>query len=236
MPTLHLFTIGQSPRPDLTPELLGWLADDLRDWEIREAGGLDGLSAAEIAPVRVGPAAPGAGGAGRPGPEGAPPLVTRLRGGAEVVLRRDFVEARLEGLAASAAPDEVAAILCTGRFAGVSPRLVKAGDAFDAALAAAAPPGTTVGMLVPHPRQKEEAGSRMPPGRRLRVAAGSPYREADALVGIACRELAAADLIALNCLGYTGAQAARIRKATGKPIVLAREALAEALRPRLRAD
>lgn len=235
MPTLHLFTIGQSPRPDLTPELLGWVGADLRGWQVREAGALDGLSAAEIAGAGAGPPPSGVEGGGSPRPEGGPPLVSRLRSGAEVVLRRDFVEPRLERLQEGPAPEDLGVILCTGRFDGTSPRLVKAGDSFDAALAAAAPPGATVGMLVPEARQREEAGARIPPGRSLRVAAGSPYREAGALVGIVRRELAAADLIALHCLGYTGAQAAAIENDLGKPVVLARKALAEALRPRLRA-
>lgn len=235
MPTLHLFTIGQSPRPDLTPEILGWLGEDLRGWKVREAGALDGLSPAAIDRGRAGPAGNPPGGGTPSGPGGEAPLVSRLRSGAEVVLRRDFVEARLEALGAGPVPEDLAAILCTGRFEGASPRLVRAGDAFDAAVAAAAPPGATVGMLVPEARQREEAGARIPPGRSLRVAAGSPYREADALVGIVRRELAAADRIALNCLGYTGAQAAAIENDLGKPVVLARSALAEALRPRLRA-
>lgn len=229
MPTLHLFTIGQSPRADLTPELLGWVGDDLRGWSVREAGALDGLSAAAIDRVRIGPAKR------LPGEERTPPpLVSRLRSGAEVVLPRDFVEARLERLLQRLPPEDLGALLCTGRFEGASPRLVEAEKAFDEAVAEAAPPGAVVGVLVPDPRQRGEARSRVPPGRRVLAAAGSPYREEAALTGIVRREFAAADLIALNCLGYTGVQAAEIQGATGKPVVLARKALAEALRRRLR--
>lgn len=226
MPTLHLFTIGQSPRADLTPELLGWLGDDLRGWSVREAGALDGLSAAAIDRVRIEPSKR------LPGEERTPPLVSRLRNGAEVVLPRDFVEARLERLQRRLPPEDLGAVLCTGRFDSASPRVVEAEKVFDDAVAEAAPPGAVVGVLVPDPRQRGEARSRV--RRRVLAAAGSPYREEAALAGIVRRELAAADLVALNCLGYTGAQAAEIEGATGKPVVLARKALAEALRRRLR--
>lgn len=228
MPTLHLFTIGQSPRADLTPELLGWLGDDLRGWSVREAGALDGLSAAAIDRVRIEPSKR------LPGEERTPPLVSRLRNGAEVVLPRDFVEARLERLQRRLPPEDLGALLCTGRFEGASPRVVEAEKVFDEAVTEAAPPGAVVGVLVPDPRQRGEARSRVPAGRRVLAAAGSPYREEAALPGIVRRELAAADLVALNCLGYTGAQAAEIEGAAGKPVVLARKALAEALRHRLR--
>ena len=38
-----------------------------------------------------------------------------------------------------------------------------------------------------------------------------------------------ADIIGLNCLGYNGPLEDAVRRATGKPVILARRALAEAV-------
>ena len=233
MPTLHLLTIGQAPRPDITPEITGWIGD----WPglvVREAGALDGLSRAEIER------------AGRAGnADGGLPLVSRLRDGSEVVVPAGFVEPRLLRLAEAVPPGEVGAILCTGRFEGaparivprIVPRIVRADAAFEEALALAAPRGAAVGVLVPHQRQLEDALSRVPAGRRALAAAWSPYGPAEtrraSLLEVVERRFAGAGLIGLNCLGYTGADAQAVEAATGTPVTLARRALADAVRARL---
>ena len=229
MPTLHLLTIGQAPRGDITPEITGWIGD----WpglEVREAGALDGLSRAEIER------------AGRAGnADGGPPLVSRLRDGSEVVVPAGFVEPRLLWLAEAVPPGDLGAILCTGRFEGaparIVPRMVRADAAFEEALALAAPRGAAVGVLVPHERQFEDALSRVPPGRRALAAAWSPYGPAEtrraSLLEVVERRFAGAGLIGLNCLGYTGADAQAVEAATGTPVTLARRALADAVRARL---
>ena len=227
MPTLHLLTIGQAPRPDITPEITGWIGDR-PGLEVREAGALDGLSRAEIER------------AGRGG-NGGPPLVSRLRDGSEVVVPAGFVEPRLLWLAEAVPPGDLGAILCTGRFEGaparIVPRMVRADAAFEEALALAAPRGAAVGVLVPHERQLEDALSRVPAGRRALAAAWSPYGPAEirraSLLEVVERRFAGAGLIGLNCLGYTGADAQAVEAATGTPVTLARRALADAVRARL---
>jgi len=67
MRTVHFLTIGQSPRPDVVPEILGMLGDAAADVETVEAGALDGLSRQEVR-------------AGAPR-DGEMPLVSRLRSG-----------------------------------------------------------------------------------------------------------------------------------------------------------
>ena len=128
-------------------------------------------------------------------------------------------------------PDgDLAAILCTGPFAGIPerPGLVKAGPVFDEALRAAGEAGGTVGMLIPEPRQEADARRRVPAGACCLIGVASPYSGTGAAAGLADR-FGEADVIGANCLGYTGALAAVLEAAAGKPVVLARRALAGAI-------
>ena len=220
MRTVHFLTIGQAPRPDVVPEVLDFLGEAASRVAPREAGALDGLTLSEVEA-----AAPG---------DGEMPLVSRLRGGEEVVVGESFLEERMGRLVEAVPTGDLAAILCTGPFAGVAERpwLVKAGAAFDAALAEACPPGARVGMLIPEPRQEADARRRVPSGCRPLVASWSPYAEPGGVRGIA-EGFREADVIGLNCLGYTGALAREVEAATGKPVVLARRELARTLARRL---
>lgn len=220
MTAVHFLTIGQAPRPDVVPELLGFLGEAAARVTPVEAGALDGMSREEV--LAVGPR------------NGEMPLVSRLATGEEVVVGEGFLEERM-GRLVDAVPDgALAAILCTGPFNAVRERrwLVKAGAAFDRALAAACPEGATVGMLIPEPRQEEDARRRVPAGSRAIVATHSPYVEARS-VGDVLAPFRDADRIGLNCLGYTGALADEVERVTGKPVVLARRELARALARRL---
>ena len=223
MPTVHFLTIGQSPRPDVVPEILRMLGDAVADIEAVEAGALDGLSREEVR-------------AGAPR-DGEMPLVSRLRSGEEVIVGEDFVEERMAALLKQIPAGDVAAILCTGPFFGIvaRPGLVKAGPVFDAALRAATPAGATVGMLIPEPRQEADARRRVPDGSPCVIGVASPYAENGAGERLA-GEFRKADVIGLNCLGYNRSLEAAVARATGKPVVLARRALAEAVERSLEAE
>ena len=216
MRTVHFLTIGQSPRPDVVPEIFEMLGEAATKIEAVEAGALDGLSREEVR-------------AGAPR-DGEMPLVSRLRDGEEVVIGEDFVEERMAALLAGIPPGDVAAILCTGPFRGIAerPGLVKAGPIFDRTLRAATAPGATVGMLIPEPRQEADARRRVPEGCRCVIGVASPYSDNGAEERLA-REFRTADVIGLNCLGYDGPLADAVERATGKPVVLARRALADAV-------
>ncbi len=222
MRPVHFLTIGEAPRPDVTPEVLGFLGSAAEAVVPVERGALDGLSRAEVA-------------AGGPR-NGEMPLVSRLTSGEEVILGEGFLEERIKALVDEVPAGALAAILCTGPFTGVRERpwLVKAGAAFDAALAAACPAGATVGMLIPEPRQEDDARRRVPAGAPVVVASFSPYAEVHGVMEVA-DAFRDADVIGLNCLGYTGALAREVEGATGKPVVLAREELARELARRIHA-
>ncbi len=206
---LRFLTIGQSPRPDVTPEILAFMGGG---GPVTEAGVLDGLDRSAI-----------------PGPEpGEMPLVSRLATGEEVILGEGFVERRMRNLVERTPEGTVAAILCTGPFRGIPdrPGLVKAGPAFDRALEAACVPGTAVGILIPDRRQEQDALRRVPEGCRALIGVASPCSGV-AAAGELRERFRHADLIALNCLGYDGALAGALETATGKPVLLARRILAE---------
>lgn len=216
MRSVHFLTIGQSPRPDVVPEILGMLGGAAADIDAVEAGALDGLSREEVR-------------AGAPR-EREMPLVSRLRSGEEVVIGEGFVEERTAALLSRIPESDVAAILCTGPFTGIAerPGLVKAGPIFDRTLRAACSPGDTVGMLIPEPRQEADARRRVPDGSRCVIGVASPYSDegVEARLAEAFREV---DVVGLNCLGYSGALEAAVARATGRPVVLARRALADAV-------
>ena len=216
MRTVHFLTIGQSPRPDVVPEILGMLGDAAAGIEAAEAGALDGLSREEVQ-------------AGAPR-EGEMPLVSRLGSGEEVVIGEDFVEERMAALLLRIPEGDVAAILCTGPFSRISerPGLVKAGPIFDRTLRDACPPGATVGMLIPEPRQEADARRRVPEGSSCVIGVASPYSDGGVEERLAA-EFRDVDIVGLNCLGYDRPLEAAVARATGRPVVLARRALAEAV-------
>ena len=158
------------------------------------------------------------------------PLVSRLRSGEEVIIGEDFVEVRMAVLLSRIPAGDVAAILCTGPFSGIAerPGLVKAGPIFDRTLREACSPGATVGMLIPEPRQEADARRRVPGGSACLIGVASPYSDHGVEARLA-DEFREVDVVGLNCLGYDGPLEAAVSRATGKPVVLARRALAEAV-------
>ena len=192
------------------------LGDAAAGIEAVEAGALDGLSREDIR-------------AGAPR-DGEMPLVSRLRSGEEVVIGENFVEERMAALLSRVRASDVAAILCTGPFFGIAerPGLVKAGPIFDETLRAATPAGATVGMLIPEPRQEADARRRVPEGSSCVIGVASPYSDNGTEERLAA-EFREVDVVGLNCLGYDGPLEAAVGRATGRPVILARRALAGAV-------
>ena len=81
-------------------------------------------------------------------------------------------------------------------------------------------------MLIPEPRQEEDARSRVPDGSRCIVGVASPYSD-DGVEERLAEEFREVDVIGLNCLGYNGSLADAVERATRRPVVLARRALAQ---------
>ncbi len=211
-------TIGQSPRSDMIPEIQAILGDDV---EIIEAGALDGLTREQIAGI-----AP---------KQGDYVLVTRLRDGTSVQVAEHHILPLMQGhidkVIAKGA--EVVALVCTGEFPGFncSRLLIEPQKVLNHFVAGVAK-GRRIGVVIPVPEQVEEATRRWRTvgSSALEVIAASPYRDISELED-AARRLKSweADLVVLDCMGFTTSHKARTAELTSVPVVLPRTVVARAL-------
>jgi protein AroM len=211
-------TIGESPRPDILDEMRPWW--DSQSVEIEERGVLDGLTRDEIdraAPQET---------------EGR--LVSRLRDGSEVLLEADWVHHRIVEIVRQLDEDgvNVIVILCTGRFHDLAARaiVIAAGPVVDHGIAALAPPGATIGVLLPNEGQKATFRCEPAGDRPFVLSHASPYSpHSNARWETAARELEEADLVVMHCMGYTEPMRQKLADRTKKPVLLARRMLAAAV-------
>jgi|MudIll2142460700_1097286.scaffolds.fasta_scaffold304969_1 protein AroM len=212
-----MITIGQSPRPDVVPEVVALVG---RPMHVTEAGALDGLSLEAVRGL-----APGA---------SDETLVTRMVDGTEVHVAKRHIIPRLQGCIDRLAPAvDAIVLLCTGRFPEFHcPRpLLEPQGLVDRVLQAVAGPGGAVGVLVPGAAQVECSRRQMVSyGLTASVEAASPYAGGDE-VRRAAERLRHADVsvIVMHCIGYTGAMKAEVRRLSGKPVLLARSIVGKVL-------
>ncbi|MDR3533619.1 MAG: AroM family protein [Rhodopila sp.] len=212
-PRIAFVTIGQAPRPDVVPDIMGML-DGAADYE--EFGALDGLTPAEIA-LRT----------GRPRDRR---LYTRLRDGGHVEVEAGFVVDRLGALLnrLDGAGFDLIVLITTGVFQPFSLRtpLVHGQRAVDAWIAALVVGDCRIGVIYPLAQQAEMPGhGTLIQNARAVAATGDTARLEDAAA-----RLGEAELILMHSVGYTEANARRIAAATGKPVVTARRIIAGAMR------
>jgi DNA-binding CsgD family transcriptional regulator len=212
-------TIGQAPRPDVVPEILGMLnASPAYD----QFGALDGLTDEEIGRRSVRPR--------------ERCLYTRLADSSHVALSADFVEDRLQDLMRrlDRRGYNLIALVSTGVFrpiATLTP-LVHGQRALDAWIAALVIGDCRIGVIYPLDRQ-----ARMNPSHgllmqnaRFAAATGEP-----GLLEEAASQLKQADFVLMHSVGYTEDMARRVASVSGKPVVTARRIIAGAMRLHLEA-
>lgn len=207
MKTAGMITIGQSPRDDTVPEMEKILGPGVR---VLQAGALDGLGRDEVAALAPGP--------------GQDALITRLRDGGHVIVAKQALLERLQGCLDRLAPDvDVSLLLCTGVFPRFRARRpVVEPDRVLYAGAQAVFDGGRLGVLFPIEELRASMLARwrpLDPG--VAVAVASPYGGATALAG-AADELrrAGVTLVAMSCMGYTGAMKGLVSDVTGVPVLL----------------
>ncbi|MFE0591281.1 AroM family protein [Micromonospora echinospora] len=194
-PKLGLVTIGQAPRVDLVPDVETALSGV--DWV--EHGALDLLDADGIA--RLEPRG------------GERTLVSRLRDASRVRLGATSIAPALDDAIRRCVADRCATVLvlCTGRVEH-GPAAVPVLHAEDLAhdLVAQLVGEGRLGVLCPVPEQLTDIRDRWEErlGRPVVAAAVDPYTAGPDEVAAAGREVAAAgaDLVFLDCIGYTGQQ------------------------------
>ncbi|WP_413723034.1 AroM family protein [Sodalis sp. RH23] len=217
---LGTLTIGQAPRADITPILTEHLPAGV---ECIHLGVLDGLDHATIArrfPVRPGEAV----------------LTTRLLDGSAVILGksavREAVQAKLNELEHVGC--RTIALLCTGEFHGLGcgQAWLLEPDLLVPPVVTALTNGRQAGILVPLPEQMASEGAKWRALARPPVyAAASPYNSTPQQLTAAALALKtqAADVIVMDCMGYTEQHRRIVREATGLPVILSNALLARLL-------
>ncbi|HTV87544.1 MAG TPA: AroM family protein [Stellaceae bacterium] len=216
---LGTLTIGQAPRPDVTPIIDAHVPPAVR--RIHQ-GVLDGLSRREIDACYA--AAPG-----------EPALVTRLEDGSAVELSRrrmqDGVQQALVAL--DDAGCDAILLLCTGTFDGLHCRrawLIEP-DQVIPAMVAGLVGRRQLGVIVPIAGQIEsESGKWQALARPPVVAVASPYTDPPATLlgaGSALKERGAAAIV-LDCIGFTERHRAALQP-LDLPVILSNAAIARAV-------
>jgi protein AroM len=210
-PVVGLITIGQSPRPDVVPEMAAVIGPGV---EIREAGALDGLGRGEIAALA---------------PTGRDEiLVTRLQDGSPVFLGKEKIVGLVEQRIAALERDgtTLTALLCTGAFPRLrgARTLIQPHPVLLGTLRGLSWPGR-LGVLtpsIPHVPQTEARWRR--DGFDPVVAPLSPYEEEDpAALARAADAMRAggAGLVVMDCMGFRRKTRDELRGLTGVPVLLA---------------
>ena len=211
MTRIGLITIGQAPRSDVVPDMAEILGHDV---EILEAGALDGLTSADIAPLA---------------PEGDDEiLVTRLADGSPVFVGKTKMIPRVEARIA-ALEDRGAALtvlLCTGEFPKLRARrpFLEPQPLLLGLLRAMTFTGR-LGVLTPSERHVPQTTARwLASGFDAHVAPLSPYEEHDPAAvrraAFALRD-AGAGLVVMDCIGFRRKTRDEIAALVGAPALLA---------------
>ena len=214
---IAFFFIGQSPRPDIM--------EDIRksfglQYDIAEYGALDGLDRGEIsalAPVSA-----------------EDTLITKLRDGSQVRISAEAAEKLLAQKVKEAEGNgaALAAIMCTGEFnlQTLIP-VITADDAFHRLQVF--PEGSgKIGVIVPRAEQQETfAACYERYGLKVITGVADPYGD-DAVIAAEARRLTenGADLICLDCMGFTPQQALLAEKACGKETRIPRTEIIKAIK------
>lgn len=208
-------TVGQSPRTDMTCDLVPRLADTL---ELVEYGALDDLTLEQV--ERTLPPEPG-----------EEVLVSRMRDGSQTTFSGDKVVPLVQAKIEQAQEEGCRAIivLCTGSFPKLEhevPLVFPQPLLHQCARALAG--GRRVAVMVPEPEQAEQARQWWAAsGVDVDVVAASPYQGIDG-VSRAARSLRGHDdaFLCLDCMGFTVAMRDAARRESGLDVLLPRTLVA----------
>jgi protein AroM len=208
MRTFGCLTIGQAPRDDV----LWSMIPRVNNRDVIQHGALDGLTLEQVKDLHP--------------KDTEKPLVSRMRDGTEVLLSKGRLIPHLQSAVDRAVADgaEALVILCTGEFAGLNlPRPTIFPDRVLGGVVKALLTTGTIGVLMPHLGQMETMRKKWEsPAHHFIGAAASPYSAPDDLAALA-RRLAddGADLLVMDCMGYTAEMKASVSSAVGIPVILA---------------
>ena len=215
---LGTLTIGQAPRPDVTPILDRYVPTGVRRIH---RGLLDSLTSDEI----VGAYA---------AKTGEAVLVTRLADGSSVQLSAHKVHSALQGRLDALEADgcNIVLLLCTGAFAGLRLRrgfLLEPDRIIPPAVAGLAR-GRQLGIIVPVTSQITSENDKWNALERQPIfAAANPYTgtlDALAATGVSLARRGAEALL-LDCIGFVEAHRRQLAHACGLPVLLSNALMAK---------
>lgn len=210
MGRVGLLYIGQSPKEDYVSFFRAGLPPKT---EIVEAGALDDLSLEEIRAL--------------PRREGEPILVMQTRDLITVTASKAEVQKRLKGKIdlLESLGVQVIVVLCTGRFPGLSSRVLLLEPSeilLHTALSVSR--DRTIGVITPLPEQiPQTRATWKSAGMEPLLEAGTPYEDVVPVQEAALRlRDKGAELIVLDCMGFTDSAKRSVAAATGIPVMAAR--------------
>lgn len=205
---MGVVVIGQSPRPTMQAEIAAVLSPGIA---IELRGALDGMSRAEINAI--------------PPVDAADALFTLLPNGDNVRISKKAVESRANAQLARFKQNgiDVAMLACTGKFPNIAPGgLIILPSAVLHRMVEAVLPKGRLGVFSPLPEQTALiAGKWQREGVEVVGVTLQPGSD-DAAVDAAAQEMASKqpDLVVLDCMSYTSANKARVRRHYPGPVIL----------------
>ncbi len=209
-------TIGQSPRVDVTADIMDIFGGRI---ELVQAGGLDGLTREQIA--RFAPR------------EGDYVLVSRLNDGSSVTFAERYILPRLQEAIDRMEKDgcRLIMVFCTGSFpetlSAKNIPLIYPCEILDRLVPLMSKKSNII-CMTPSPLQLEQTENKWKNYvKQVKSIAASPYGDWETLEKAAdeAKEMDA-DLIVLDCIGYTQKMKDMFAEKTGKMVVLPRTLLA----------
>jgi protein AroM len=218
MTKIGMLTIGQTPRVDLLPALIEILGDE---YEIIEAGALDGMSLEDVKSIEILP--------------DDYILVSRMRDGTEVKITKRFVIPRIQEKITELEEKGVrlTVIMCTGAFPQYESKglVVTPQEILKGVLNGSLKKGR-LGVVYPTEEQMPGAQSNFGSDDVETYAdVTSPYEGSQELEALAGRLSAQnLDLILLNCFGFSSDLKKYIAERTGVPTIQSNAVVARVLK------
>lgn len=204
-------TIGQSPREDIVPDLLEQITVEVDAVEFGALDGVDEDAIRALAPISEDSI-----------------LYTRLRSGADVIIRKEWIADRLNQLFAEidSAGFDLIVLLCTAEFPNLQSRtaMIDAVVDIDPLLV----DGRRLGVVLPTPGQVEELSlNRYGHGTAFAHYAPHAPGDRDDELDLAAVGLAGTQQVIMDCMAFDNDDRTRLQSKIAAPVVLARDLLGE---------
>ena len=211
-----MVTVGQSPRNDVISEIRGILGE----LEIVERGCLDELTREQIESLK--PKA------------GEPFLITLLRDGSPVQVSREKAISLLQQRIKELENEDVTLIvlLCTGDFPDFRSKklIIKPGKLIHNIIQGMLTKENKLGVIIPSSEQIKQTKKKWIDMNPV-VAVASPYENPEEIEEAAkILQTENVDLTVVDCIGYTRQMKQKVKKITGKSVILPRTILARVSR------